>query len=211
MSTPRIAARSVGAGLRLSGSCLLLVTGCAAHVQYASPRSGAPAPDSVAFARAVDRLWQGADSTRFFVTAVPQLGAEDALDPEKLVDTTAVGVAAIVAARRRALISRGIREGPIPRLADCPQAPVIEGSLANCPAEDIEALVVGLPRPGGAYVPNGGYDERESGKALGEWSVRAIRVSAGKFGSNLSGLDVVVKEVGGEWLFQRVVYLWSGF
>ncbi|MES2306988.1 MAG: hypothetical protein V4558_15915 [Gemmatimonadota bacterium] len=192
-------------------AALCCACGGARPVSVPHPDGGVP--DSVAFELAVRRVWESAvtDSASLEVAVPPLGGDSNATDPLLVASTDAATARRFAEARRRVLHRLGVREGVIPSAADCPRMPVEADRKTKCPGTELQSLVVGIPRSGGAYFPFGGYDEREKGRLLGEWAVRVIIVYSTPGGSHLTGADVVIRREKGQWMFQRVIVLFTDF
>jgi hypothetical protein len=120
-----------------------------------------------------------------------------------------------VLSRRSRVISRlGLREADAFSYPNCPgimfSAPVlnrVERRPGNdCPAEQFSAVIVSVPRAGGAYWP-GNLDQRHA-TPRGAWSVRVITRDLGPLGASSGAYDYVAeRDRSGSWRIVKVVSL----
>lgn len=113
----------------------------------------------------------------------------------------------VLQARRAVLARFGIPEANAFTYASCPGVlvpPPPTGSRSgHCPKQEMEIYLVALPREGGAYFPESGVDERESGRKLGQVTVRVIQRSVGPQAGSYSAWDYVAQRRHGEWVIVK--------
>jgi hypothetical protein len=167
------------------------------------------AEDSAMFALAVERMRIDFPRDSFFVDPNLLSGGPEALDPSEVVDSAETGINSIIQTRKRVLRQMGINSRAIPGSAECPRAPIEIDQKTGCPPYVAIGIVAGLAREGGAYLPDGGYDERVIGKAKGERVMRILQVILGPQGSNLAAFDLVYVELGKTWRLLRSVLVYN--
>lgn len=184
-------------------------SGCGAPRQ--SPHTVEPtvAPDSAMFALAVQRMREDFPQDTFFVDPSLLAGGPEALDPLEVLDTADAGRRSLIETRRRVLRSMGVQSRTIPDMDECPRATIEVGTKTRCPSYVATGIIAGVAREGGAYLPDGGYDERASGKANHERAMRVLRIVLSPHGSNLTAYDLVFREIGGTWRRIRSMVLYS--
>lgn len=187
----------------------LLASACGSTHQ--SPVTVEPkvSPDVAMFTLAVQRMRKDFPRDSFFVSSELLAGGPEAIDPATVVDSADDATRLTVKARKQVLEQLGIRSGAIPGTAQCPRAPIEIDQKTDCPSHVAVGLVTGLVREGGAYLPDGGYDQRATGRLNDERAMRVLRVVLSPKGSNLAAFDLVFKEVDGTWSLLRSVLLYS--
>jgi hypothetical protein len=107
---------------------------------------------------------------------------------------------------RQAVLSRlGIPETDGLGYADCPGVLVpptpimVERKRSHCPAESFRAVLVALPRQGGAYWPQN-FDERPKYDGRDVWSVRVIVKTLSPNGQVERSADYVFERVKDAWV-----------
>lgn len=150
-----------------------------------------------------------------------------AIDPRPLIadpavlyardDTRAPASANEIASRRAVLHDLGIPEtsdnggyGDCPGvMVPPPPPPGVDRKKVSCPPTRSFVVNVGLPRPGGAYLPPpGAIDEREIGRAKGYVAVRALVTSRGPEGVSKTAYDLVMARDSRDWKLVKKVALY---
>jgi hypothetical protein len=118
----------------------------------------------------------------------------------------------VVAARSRVLERLGIAAADMYTYAACPgmlETPPDQLQSrrphASCPGEAFSSAVLGLPRPGGAYLPSSRIDERrQDGRRF--WSVRVLTRHLEPVGASFVASDAVVERTpDGAWRVVKMV------
>jgi hypothetical protein len=149
-----------------------------------------------------------------------------AIDPRPLIadpavldayDKTRAPVSAKqIAARRAVLYDLGIPEtsdnggyGDCPGvMVPPPPPPGVDRKKISCPPTRSFVVNVGLPRPGGAYLPPpGAIDERKIGLANGYVAVRALVTSRGPEGVSRTVYDFIMARDSRRWRLVKNVAL----
>lgn len=119
-----------------------------------------------------------------------------------------------VARRSRSIARLGLREADAFSYPGCPgillSAPVLNRpqprARGECPPEEFAAVILGIPRSGGAYWPRN-LDQRAETRP-GAWTVRVITRDLGPSGASLTADDYVAeRDESGSWRITKVVSL----
>jgi hypothetical protein len=76
---------------------------------------------------------------------------------------------------------------------------MVERKRSHCPAESLRAVLVALPRQGGAYWPQN-FDERPKYDGRDVWSVRVIVKTLSPNGQVERSADYVFERVKDAWV-----------
>jgi hypothetical protein len=141
------------------------------------------------------------------------------LVPVDIIAPTATSLAKespdVIRRRRDVLRQLGVHETDALADALCPGALVYPTPevkrrwAAACPkGKQYVSVILSQPRPGGAYWP-GFIDERASGRAKGQWTVRATRRTMTADGSSAAVYDYVAEPAadGKGWRIVKTVQL----
>jgi hypothetical protein len=191
-------------------AALLFTPACASQRQLAH-LAPTPSGDDPALFAAVVRAIADSASLPLFVDPRP-LKADPVIthaDSSSFADVPLANVQARAAVLQRLGVSetanptdRGCLGSSVPPLP----APHIDTRARYCPDQSILVAAIGLGRPGGAYYTYG-LDERATGLSHGDWAVRVILTSLGRYGSNRSVYDYVMHVENGRWQLVKSVAL----
>lgn len=129
-------------------------------------------------------------------------------------DPLAAATRRAVSRRSREIARLGLRETDVYGYPNCTgvlwSAPVLNRAepraRSDCPAEEFAAVILAIPRSGGAYWP-GNVDQRREAPA-GAWTVRVIGRELGPSGASSTADDYVAQRLGaGGWRIIKVVSL----
>lgn len=129
--------------------------------------------------------------------------------PELLADVPA----SVLQSRSEVLRRLGVPEADATEPRKCPGALVVGTNVdrTGCPRNTaILVAILGLPRFGGAYLPqSSALDERESGAKQGHWSVRVVETFVTPEASSTKVSDYVMERTGKGWgLVKKEPWLW---
>jgi hypothetical protein len=200
--------------------CALMLASCATLARRAGSTDGT---ETAIFSAVVERLASDAGVRNLRIDPRPlssnpsivELTARLAAAAPDFVATPETVLAAVprsvVEERKNASRRMGVAADDVRAYPDCPgglASPVAPPTpLDGCPANEYVVAVIGLSRPGGAFLPGSRVDER--GQAtLGYRSVRVIRREFRPNGATQTAYDfVLAPEPPGSWRIVKIVPL----
>lgn len=179
---------------------------CALALLACAPSGGAgtspPSPvsisaDSAQFAAIVRSERSLAGSGSFSVNPAPLVTDARVTDPRGV--DGASSMRNLTNVRRRILDSEGVRATKDASAGKCNVGSLPAPPNGACPTPLEIRVIAGTSRPGGAYYPSSGIDDRESGTLAGHRAVRVIVTSLGHGGAETAAYDYVFKFEGEAW------------